>query len=191
MTDLPTPNTETGHTPEIVMHPMDRTLARYVELAEQPVDEDEPEFPRAYADWETHYAAVVVYGRDEATADARRDRIIASVNACASIPGDPGEGIRELRLAKDQAYRERNVLARALATIYPSGFRDTDIPGWEPDWHGCVYIDLPTGQISFHVHDSEREQFLDLPGYSRPYDGHTKSDVMDRLAALSALKGEG
>ena len=87
--------------------------------------------------------------------------------------------------AKDQAYKERNHLVAALARLYPSGIRATEIPGWDPEWSGCVYIDLPDNrQISYHYHDSEAFLFEDLPPYKKPYDGHRKEDVHDHLQSL-------
>ena len=88
--DLPTPNTETRH----MAGPMRVTSDHYAAIAERPALPGDPEFPRAYADWGDHFAAVVVYGRDVETADSRRYRVIASVNACDSMP-DPQEGIRK------------------------------------------------------------------------------------------------
>lgn len=85
---------------------------------------------------------------------------------------------------KNQAYLERNHLVAILARIYPSGIRETDIEGWDPEWNGCVYIDLPTGQISYHYHSSQKDLFSDLPPYTKPYDGHSKDDVHNRLNGL-------
>lgn len=82
---------------------------------------------------------------------------------------------------KDAAYRERNYLVATLARQFPSGIRNTEIEGWDPEWHGCVFIDLPSGQISYHYHDSERWMFQDLPAYDKPYDGHDKEMVHQRL----------
>lgn len=91
-----------------------------------------------------------------------------------------------LRKEKDEAYRERNRLVAVLARLFPSGIRRTDIPGWDPEWHGCVFIDLPTGQASWHYHDSEAAQFAALPPYTKPWDGHTTEEKYGRLAALLA-----
>lgn len=85
---------------------------------------------------------------------------------------------------KNQAYTERNRVVLALAMQFPAGIRDTQIEGWSPEWNGCCYIDLPTGQISYHYHSSEAELFNRLPAYKKPYDGHTKDDVHARLLAL-------
>jgi len=85
---------------------------------------------------------------------------------------------------KDEAYRQRNHLVAALARLFPSGVRATNIEGWSPDWHGCVYIDLPSGQISYHYHDSQAHLFAGLPPYDKPWDGHDKKNVHARLAAL-------
>jgi hypothetical protein len=45
----------------------------------------------------------------------------------------------------DQSYVERNRLVALLARLFPSGKAITKIEGWEPEWHNCIYIDLPTG----------------------------------------------
>ena len=85
---------------------------------------------------------------------------------------------------KDQAYLERNHLVAALARLYPSGVRKTDIPGWSADWHSCCFIDLPSGQVSYHFHDSHAQLFSELPTYDKPWDGHDKDVVHQRLAVL-------
>lgn len=89
---------------------------------------------------------------------------------------------------KDQAYFERNNVVAALARLFPSGITKTNIPGWSEDWHGCVYIDLPTGQISYHFHDSQGYLFEDLGSYVGEWDGHDKDEVHRRLATLPRLE---
>ncbi len=92
----------------------------------------------------------------------------------------------ERELAKDEAYHERNQVVAALARLFPSGIARTNIPGWEPEWHGCVYIDLPTGQVSWHYHDREASLFADLPPYGKPWDGHDTPEKYRRLASVRA-----
>lgn len=93
--------------------------------------------------------------------------------------------LHEMRDRKDQAYLERNRVVAALARLFPSGRATTAIEGWSPEWHGCVYIDLPTGQVSWHFHDSQAFLFEDLPPYTKPWDGHTTPEKYRRLAALA------
>lgn len=85
---------------------------------------------------------------------------------------------------KNEAYRQRNHLVAALAQIYPSGITKTNIPGWDEEWHGCCFIDLPSGQISYHYHDSQKYLFENLPPYSKEWDGHDKDVVHKRLSEL-------
>lgn len=92
-------------------------------------------------------------------------------------------GMTELTAA-DLAYQERNQVVAALARLFPSGLRKTDIPGWDPEWHGCVFIDLPTGQVSWHFHDREAHLFEGLPPYEKPWDGHSTPEKYKRVAAL-------
>lgn len=97
---------------------------------------------------------------------------------------DESAEITRLTKRKDGAYDERMHLVAALARLFPSGIRDTETPDWTPSWKGCVYIDLPTGQISYHYHTRHAALFQDLPPYEQPWDGHSKDDVHHRLAAL-------
>lgn len=82
---------------------------------------------------------------------------------------------------KNQAYRERNMLVACLARIFPSGIAKTNIEGWNPEWHNCVYIDAPFGQCSWHYHDSQADLFDHLLPYKGAWDGHTTDDKYRRL----------
>lgn len=92
---------------------------------------------------------------------------------------------------KDGAYEERNKLVAALARLYPSGVKATDIPGWLPEWHGCVYIDLPSGQVSWHFHDSQAHLFAGLPPYAGEWDGHDTAEKYRRVASLRSAENAG
>ncbi len=92
----------------------------------------------------------------------------------------------EIGQRKDDAYEERNRVVAALARLaLASGYRvvrtRTAIEGWSEDWHGCVYINLPCGQSSWHFHDSQAWLFADLPEGGETWDGHTTEQKYDRL----------
>lgn len=118
--------------------------------------------------------------------------LTASPKSAEEYVQDIAQAIREVvaeeRERKDAAYLERNHVVAALARLFPSGTLQTDIPGWSPEWHGCVYIELPSGQISYHYHDSHAHLFDDLPAYSGVWDGHNKDVVHERLAKLTAIR---
>jgi chromosome segregation ATPase len=101
----------------------------------------------------------------------------------ADLAEDLEQRAKRAEADKDAAYRERNQLVALLARIYPSGVRETAIEGWDPAWHGCVFVDTPEGQLSWHFHDSERPLF-DLPAYEKPWDGHTTEQKYERIARL-------
>ena len=84
----------------------------------------------------------------------------------------------------DEAYTERNRVVALLATCFPAGIARTAIEGWDPAWHGCVYIDLPTGQASWHYHDRDAHLFAKLPPYAGKWDGHTTEEKYARIEAL-------
>ena len=94
--------------------------------------------------------------------------------------------VERLTSAKDGAYEERNrcvaLIARmAVAMGYRAGVAKTAIEGWSEDWHGCVYIDLPTGQASWHYHDTHAHLFEGLPEYPAPWDGHDTPEKYRRV----------
>lgn len=95
----------------------------------------------------------------------------------------------DYRKRKDDAYEERNRVVALLARMFPSGTKRTDIPGWDAEWHGCVYIDLPTGQVSWHYHDSQAHLFADLPPYKGEWDGHDTPEKYRRIEALKETRG--
>ena len=96
--------------------------------------------------------------------------------------------LEAMRQQKDGAYFERNQVVAALAKCFPSGVAKTAIEGWSEDWHGCVYIDLPTGQVSWHFHDSQAYLFKDLPPYAGAWDGHDTPEKYRRVNALAAAQ---
>ncbi len=89
--------------------------------------------------------------------------------------------VEGMKIRKDEAYEERNKLVALLASMFPSGRKKTDIPGWADDWHGCVFIDFPWGQASWHYHDSQAWMFEHLPPYLGEWDGHLTSEKYDAI----------
>lgn len=98
----------------------------------------------------------------------------------------------DMERRKDEAYTERNRVVAALARLAPrlgwrAGLRKTNIEGWSDDWHGCVWIDTPDGQLSWHFHDSHAPLFEGLPPYDGPaWDGHTTPEKYERLERACA-----
>ena len=103
-------------------------------------------------------------------------------NALGNFLIECRDEIEKLRAARDGAYTERNRLVVLLASLFPSGIKKTAIPGWDEAWHGCVYIDLPNGQASWHYHDREAHLFAHLPLYQGEWDGHTTEEKYQRIA---------
>src|SRR5579859_7928922 len=78
-------------------------------------------------------------------------------------------------LALDAVYSERNqcvaLIARmALQIGYPVGLRTSS--DFEPGWQKCIMMDLPTGQVSWHIKDSELGLLAGVPEYTEEWDGH-------------------
>jgi hypothetical protein len=86
-----------------------------------------------------------------------------------------------------RAYEDRAVLLAVLAAIYPARLCAND-PEW-PDWP-VLYIDIPTGQVSWHINPDDTHLFRhahhiapNAPG-APVWDGHTREERNDRLTAL-------
>lgn len=95
--------------------------------------------------------------------------------------------VAELREQKDGAYLERNrcvaLIARmAIALGLRVAVSKTPIEGWSEDWHGCIYIELPTGQVSWHFHASQAHLFEGLPHRPATWDGHDTPLKYERVA---------
>lgn len=108
---------------------------------------------------------------------------------------DQRKALKEMEARKDAAYEERNRVVAALAWMaiwagWKAGVARTAIEGWSEDWHGCLYIDLPHGQVSWHYHDSHAPLFDGLPPYRGSWDGHTTPEKYERVAHIGEVLHE-
>lgn len=117
---------------------------------------------------------------------SERDRVGAEAEA------------KRLSAQKDAAYSERNKLVAAFARVALRlgwragvGYHPLADKEWEQDWRTIVFVDLPTGQVSWHFHDSERDLLKGLPAYAEAWDGHSTDEKYQRLAALDQAKKGG
>jgi len=110
---------------------------------------------------------------------------------------EPG---RDYRKERDAAYTERNRLVAALARLLMAATPNApaatgsvawlaehqDKPGesWDPEWKTIVFIEGPTGQLSWHLHDSDVPLFDGLPRGPNLWDGHTTAEKYERVARL-------
>ena len=98
------------------------------------------------------------------------------------------EQLKLSNFQKNNAYTERNMLVAALSKLFPASLERHIGEDWDPDWAWVVIIDLPTGQISFHIPTSEMRFFDHLPReVGRTWDGHTTPEKYGRLFELKPL----
>lgn len=88
----------------------------------------------------------------------------------------------------DRRMLERNKLVALLATIFPSRRHRTEIEGWGDDWHGCITLDTPEGQISFHYRDEQAGLFMHVPLAAVEWDGHDTEEKWRRVDRLIASR---
>lgn len=84
----------------------------------------------------------------------------------------------------DEVYAERDQLVAALSKCFPAHLCRHEGEGWEDDWRNIVCIHLPTGQATWHIHDSELGWFEHLRKTYSHWDGHSTEEKYRRLAAL-------
>ncbi len=105
-----------------------------------------------------------------------------------------------LTAQKDGAYRERDLCVALIAKL-ASAVRQDDVwmaehdpadATWDPEWRNIVFVLLPTGQVSWHIHDSEVPLFRfvrrvrdPLPP---PWDGHTTEEKYQRIRDALGLR---
>ena len=88
---------------------------------------------------------------------------------------------QELHEVQNAIYSERNKLVALLSCLFPSGFSLDE--SQDVGWRYVVYIDLPSGQVSFHIPDAEFDElFKDLPKYAGQWDGHDSTTKWERVA---------
>lgn len=99
-------------------------------------------------------------------------------------PAFPDEELKKLKQQKDWAYSERNKLVALVSTKFPASLErhPEEDKDWEDDWRWIVFIQLPTGQVSWHIHDSELPLFGHLQREEGVFwDGHTNDEKWNRV----------
>ncbi|MHB8122597.1 MAG: WDGH domain-containing protein [Desulfuromonadaceae bacterium] len=96
--------------------------------------------------------------------------------------------LKDMEAAKDGAYLERNMCVALIARMALTmgltvgiGKHPEGDATWERDWMNIVFIDLPAGQCSWHIHDSEIPMFSFLPEYAGQWDGHDTAEKYRRV----------
>lgn len=93
--------------------------------------------------------------------------ILDAINQPAPVGGDD-------RL--NRAYTERSIasvlLAKsAIALGFKAGVGTDDNVDWEDQWRVVLYVDLPHGQISWHISPEDQHLLDGLPKYEGKWDG--------------------
>lgn len=94
--------------------------------------------------------------------------------------------MEKLRERNDAVYAERNKLVCALSKIFPAwlGLHEED-KNWQKEWMNIVYIQLPTGQVSWHFHEDLLPLFAHLEyDNTEKWDGHTTEEKYERLLEI-------
>ena len=77
----------------------------------------------------------------------------------------------------DEAYLDRNLCVQAMVKMAQKLGFNTGLKE-DPEWP-ILYIDLPTGQVSWHI--PKQEILTDFPEYNGKWDGHNLQEKRRRL----------
>lgn len=94
--------------------------------------------------------------------------------------------VKRLRELKNQAFDERNQLVALLSKLYPSAL-SKDFSG-AYSLEDAVYIQLPTGQVSWHLTPSQLPLFEHLHTEEMAWDGHSHEEKWQRVHSVSVNK---
>lgn len=85
--------------------------------------------------------------------------------------------------SRNAVYEERNRLVALISKVFPSciGIDEKEEEGWQH----VIYVDLPTGQCSWHIPDFQLEHFSHLDIIDVEYDGHTTEEKYQRIENLT------
>lgn len=120
---------------------------------------------------------------------------VVSVGAVKPMPIEC-TGCADLRTRKDGAYTERNKcvaliakMATALGLKVGLAQHDPNDKSWDEEWRTIIFIDLPSGQVSWHFHDSHKWLLEGLPIYEGIWDGHSTDVKYERVLAPGDFYG--
>jgi len=99
---------------------------------------------------------------------------------------NPTELEEALRREMANLEGERTILISLLSVIFPScmSHHEADESGIENYWGWVVYMDIPTGQVSFKVGDDADSctWFSHIKRVASPWDKHEKEEMILRIA---------
>lgn len=103
------------------------------------------------------------------------------------------DALKEQLDRKSTAYTERMIAVRLLVlkSGLNYGVKKDDNESWDDDWRNVVYIDLPEGQVSWHIAPHDLHLFDDFPQYTGKWDVgcNGKSVSFAKSIKPKALKG--
>lgn len=88
----------------------------------------------------------------------------------------------------DLAYTQRMMVVRMLAlkSGCKFGLGKDDNEEWDDEWRNVVYIDLPEGQVSYHIAPHDMHLFNDFPVYEGKWDGKFSGGCIEFIKSIQA-----
>ena len=93
--------------------------------------------------------------------------------------------MNKLESTPDEAYLDRNLAVQVMAKMAQELHYRVGVKDEKTDWP-ILYVDLPTGQVSWHI--PKKELMGDLPIYEGKWDGHDLETKRNRLKAYMEVK---
>lgn len=89
----------------------------------------------------------------------------------------------------NKVYTERMLVVRALAVMSgcPYGIGQDDNDDWDDEWRNVVYIDLPQGQVSWHIAPHDLYIFEGFPEYKGEWDETYNGKCVDFMKGVKRV----
>lgn len=99
--------------------------------------------------------------------------VVSAVPALIEEVKRLSEDNARLQNSVDSAYTQRMLVVRLLALKSGSryGVGKDNNSHWDDEWRNVIYIDLPEGQVSWHIAPHDLHIFKDFPKYDGDWDG--------------------
>lgn len=88
---------------------------------------------------------------------------------------------------KRRIYEERSRLIALISKMFPNSSIEKD-DNRDDEFSNVVYIELPTGQVSWHIRESEKDLFKHLERKGTKWDGHSTQEKYERIEACIMMQ---
>lgn len=107
----------------------------------------------------------------------RENQTLAPYIKANILVGIVNELIRDAEGEERKAYKDRNAVVSVLTKLFPAYLCEDGV-GY------AVTVELPSGQVGWHILDEDLHMFIHLKIKQNNFDGHSNEEKEQRLLSL-------